>query len=97
MLNSIIIVDTHLFSRGSPFPLAEHWYQKQNGNYQGKWSTTKPLTLCIKSRKTDSSRFVLAVRSDLSLFLTEYSISKAGIIELQDIRICNLEGTLENI
>lgn len=67
----------------------------QNGNFQGKSSTTKPLTQCIKSRKTDSSHYVLAVKSDLSLFLIEYSISKPGIIELQNIRIFNLEETLE--
>lgn len=32
-----------------------------------------------------------AVKPDLSLFLIEYSISKARIIELQDIRTFNLE------
>lgn len=40
---------------------------------------------------------IWVVRPDLSLFLIEYSISKAGIIELEDIRIFNLEGTLEII
>lgn len=69
----------------------------QNGNFQGKSNTTKPLTQCIKSRKTDFSHYVLAVKSDLSLFLIEYSISKPGIIELQNIRIFNLEETLEII